>query len=148
MQIQLSNTLNRNTTIFGNNNIEDKIFRSEFAHILKDMEIYEKNMDLRAQHSEIIELGKLIISKMDICSINEYIRKLKIFLKDASCQTFSFREEEYKESDGNSKYMATIEIINREINELVDVLKNGQIKQINLIARISGIHGLILNMKV
>jgi len=148
MQIQLSNTLNRNTTIFGSSHVEDKIVRSEFAHILKDREIYEKNMDLRNQHSEIIELGKSIINRIDIFSINEYIRKLKNFLKDASCQTFSFREEEFKESDGKSKFMATIEIIDREINELVDTLKNGQIKQMNLLSRISGIHGLILNIKV
>jgi len=148
MQIQISETFNKNASISGITPKMVKEANMEFAYFLKDADIAQKNISLRQQQQELLDLGKSIISRMDISRIHEYATKLKKFLSDLTKGAYSYDEQEYRDGQGDTKYIATVKTIDRELKEMLDMQRNGQIKQINLVNKIIGIHGLILNIVI
>lgn len=122
--------------------------QSVFAETLK-----ETDQDLRRQACDEIlrqidsvseELKKAPTPR----NIKKYRRLVAAFIKEAMNQTYELNQEAHWDRSGNRKYYLTVKSINQALEELTAEVLKREKKQIDLVAKLDQIRGLLLDLYV
>jgi uncharacterized protein YaaR (DUF327 family) len=81
-------------------------------------------------------------------AIKRYRKLVQTFMKEALGQSYSLNQESHWDRSGNRKIMVTVKRINQSLEELTDALLSKEKKQIDLVARLDEIRGLLIDLYV
>ncbi|MGE5604662.1 MAG: YaaR family protein [Bacteroidota bacterium] len=111
----------------------------------------ETDNDRRRQACD--ELLRQIDSVSDILKkaptpngIKKYRRLVASFIREAINQTYELNEETHWDRSGNRKSYLTVRNINQALEELTDEVMNREKKQIDLVAKLDEIRGMLLDL--
>lgn len=80
--------------------------------------------------------------------IKKYRRLVASFIREAMSQTYELNEETHWDRSGNRKSYLTVRNINKALEELTDEVMNKEKKQIDLVAKLDEIRGMLLDLYV
>ncbi len=80
--------------------------------------------------------------------VKKYRRLVAAFMKEAMSQTYELNEETHWDRNGNRKSFVTVRNINKALEELTDEVMNHEKKQIDLVAKLDEIRGMLLDLYV
>ncbi len=78
--------------------------------------------------------------------IKKYRRLVASFIREAMSQTYEINEETHWDRSGNRKNYLTVRNINQALEELTDEVMNREKKQIDLVAKLDEIRGMLLDL--
>lgn len=122
--------------------------QSVFAETLK-----ETDQDLRRQAcDEILRQIDLVSEELKKAptprGIKKYRRLVAAFIKEAMSQTYELNQETHWDRSGNRKSYLTVKSINQALEELTAEVLKREKKQIDLVAKLDQIRGLLLDLYV
>lgn len=80
--------------------------------------------------------------------VKKYRRLVASFIREAMSQTYELNEETHWDRSGNRKSYVTVKNINKALEELTDEVMNREKKQIDLVAKLDEIRGMLLDLFV
>lgn len=80
--------------------------------------------------------------------VKKYRRLVASFIKEAMSQTYELNEETHWDRSGNRKNYLTVKNINKALEELTEEVMNREKKQIDLVAKLGEIRGMLLDLYV
>lgn len=80
--------------------------------------------------------------------IKKYRRLVASFIREATEQSYELNEETHWDRSGNRKSYITIRNINKALEELTDEVMNREKKQIDLVAKLDEIRGMLLDLYI
>ncbi len=80
--------------------------------------------------------------------IKKYRRLVASFIREAMNQTYELNEETHWDRSGNRKSYLTVKNINKALEELTDEVMNKEKKQIDLVAKLDEIRGMLLDLYI
>lgn len=80
--------------------------------------------------------------------IKKYRRLVASFLKEAMSQAYELNEETHWDRSGNRKSFLTVRKINNALEELTNEVMDREKKQIDLVAKLDEIRGMLLDLYV
>jgi uncharacterized protein len=78
--------------------------------------------------------------------IKRYRKLVQAFMKEALGRSYELNQESHWDRSGNRKVMVTVKRINQSLEELTDSLINKEKKQIDLVAKLDEIRGLLVDL--
>ena len=122
---------------FGNNN---------FSDTFGGFERENEKQQLEQQLNKINEKGKFIKERMEMRDLVEYKQMIKEFLEYTVKYSHKYSKETKFGRDGSYKVMGIVEKVNDELEQLTQELMNSEKDKINIVQKISGIQGLLVDM--
>lgn len=80
--------------------------------------------------------------------VKKYRRLVASFIKEAMDKTYELNEETHWDRRGNRKSYITVRNINKALEELTDEVMKREKKQIDLVARLDEIRGMLLDLYI
>ena len=78
--------------------------------------------------------------------VKKYRRLVASFIREAMSHTYELNEETHWDRSGNRKSYLTVKNINKALEELTDEVMGREKKQIDLVAKLDEIRGLLLDL--
>lgn len=121
----------------GNNSFSDTLGGYE-----RENEREQLEQDLR----KINEKGKFVKEKMEIRDLVEYKRMISEFLERTVKFSYKYSKETKFGRDGSYKVMGIVQKVNEELDALTKQLMSEEKDKLNIVEKISGIQGLLVDM--
>ncbi len=121
---------------------------SEFATQLKEKVDSQQKGRLQDQQQALMLQAQSLLQHMDIKKLQQYREKISAFFEELTQETYSFQEEKYTDNFGHSRYYATIQTVNRELEDLFELAKKAEKNRMEILSKIDSINGLILNIVI
>ena len=121
----------------GNNN---------FSDTFGGFERENEKQQLEQQLKRINEKGKFIKDRMEMRDLVEYKQMIKEFLEYTVKYSHKYSKETKFGRDGSYKVMGIVEKVNDELEALTQELMSAEKDKINIVQKISGIQGLLVDM--
>ena len=132
----------RGTETRSTNEIEGSSFRRTLTDMSKEM----YTARLTEMKKEIDEQGKLLADRVDVRELEKYRRLIREFLDEIVSNGYTFSREDAYASRGKHRYIATVQIVDKKLDELgKEVLKENSDK-IEILSRVDDIRGLLLDL--
>ncbi|NLW46687.1 MAG: YaaR family protein [Firmicutes bacterium] len=80
--------------------------------------------------------------------VKKYRRLVASFIREAMDQTYELNEETHWDRSGNRKSYITVRNINKALEELTSEVMEREKKQINLVAKLDEIRGMLLDLYI
>lgn len=119
---------------------------SSFSDTFGGFERENERQQLEQDLKKINEKGKFIKDKMEIRDLVEYKQMIAAFLERTVKFSHKYSKETKFGRDGSYKVMGIVQKVNQELAELTEQLMNDQKDKINIVEKISGIQGLLVDM--
>ena len=137
------------SNITSNINENKKVHKSgssSFSDTFGGFEKENEKQQLEERLKKINEKGKFIKDRMEVRDLIEYKQMIKEFLD----YTVKYSHKYFKETkfgrDGSYKVMGIVKKVNEELESLTQELMSSQREKINIVEKISGIQGLLVDM--
>lgn len=119
---------------------------SSFSDTFGGFEKENEKQQLEERLKKINEKGKFIKERMEVRDLIEYKQMIKEFLD----YTVKYSHKYFKETkfgrDGSYKVMGIVKKVNEELESLTQELMSSEREKINIVEKISGIQGLLVDM--
>lgn len=119
---------------------------SSFSDTFGGFERENEKQQLEERLKQINEKGKFIKERMEVRDLIEYKQMIKEFLD----YTVKYSHKYFKETkfgrDGSYKVMGIVKKVNEELESLTQELMSSEREKINIVEKISGIQGLLVDM--
>jgi len=119
---------------------------SSFSDTLGGFERENERQQLEQDLKRINEKGKFIKEKMEIKDLVEYKKMIAEFLERTVKFSHKYSKETKFGRDGSYKVMGIVQKVNEELSALTEQLMSDEKEKINIVERISGIQGLLVDM--
>jgi len=137
------------SNITSNINENKKVHKSSsssFSDTFGGFERENEKQQLEERLKKINEKGKFIKDRMEVRDLIEYKQMIKEFLD----YTVKYSHKYFKETkfgrDGSYKVMGIVKKVNEELDALTEELMSSEREKINIVEKISGIQGLLVDM--
>lgn len=80
--------------------------------------------------------------------VKRYRKLVSVFMKEALSQSYDLNEESRWDRSGNRKSFITVKKINQAMEDLMDSMVQQEKKQIDLVAKLDEIRGLLLDLYI
>ena len=80
--------------------------------------------------------------------VKRYRKLVSVFMKEALSQSYDLNEESRWDRSGNRKSFITVKKINQAMEDLMDSMVQQEKKQIDLMAKLDEIRGLLLDLYI
>jgi len=117
-------------------------FSDTFGGYERDNEKQQLEQELK----KINEKGKFIKEKMEIRDLVEYKKMIAEFLERTVRFSHKYSKETKFGRDGSYKVMGIVQKVNEELDALTEQLMNSEKEKINIVEKISGIQGLLVDL--
>ncbi len=117
-------------------------FSDTFGGYERENEKQQLEQDLK----KINEKGQFIKEKMEIKDLVEYKQMIKEFLERTVKFSHKYSKETKFGRDGSYKVIGIVQKVNKELDELTEQLMNSEKDKINIVQKIAGIQGLLVDM--
>lgn len=119
---------------------------NRFSDTFGGFERENEKQQLEERLKKINEKGKFIKDRMEVRDLVEYKQMIKEFLD----YTVKYSHKYFKETkfgrDGSYKVMGIVKKVNEELEALTQELMSSEKEKINIVERISGIQGLLVDI--
>ena len=120
---------------------------SGFSRTLSDMSNEARHQKLLQIKKDIEDQAERLVDRVDVKEYEKYRRLIREFLDEIVSNGYSFnRENAYTSRGGRHRYIATVETINKKLDELGKEVISDQSDKIEILGRIDDIRGLLLDL--
>jgi Uncharacterized protein conserved in bacteria len=140
-----ANQINSNSQLFSRS-AGTGAHQSSFVDALKESDIKRRNEACEAILQQIDVLSEELKKGPTPADVKKYRSLIGEFVKEASNQSFDLHEETHWDREGNRKNYVLIKQINQTVEELLDAVMSKEKKQINIVARLMEIRGLLVDL--
>lgn len=134
------------TSTSGESRRVSKSGNSSFSDTFGGFERENEKQQLEQDLKKINEKGKFIKEKMEIRDLIEYKRMITEFLERTVRFSYKYSKETKFGRDGSYKVMGIVQKVNNELDALTQALMSAEKEKIDIVERISGIQGLLVDM--
>lgn len=124
----------------------NKSGNNSFSDTLGGFERENEKQQLEQQLKKINEKGKFIKERMEMRDLVEYKQMIKEFLEYTVKYSHKYSKETKFGRDGSYKVMGIVQMVNDELEKLTQELMSSEKDKINIVQKISGIQGLLVDM--
>ncbi len=118
------------------------VFRQELSRLSND----QQQKQLAAMADEIDRQGEKLARTGDIREVERYRALIRQFIDEIVSNGYAFSKENSMAPRGRHRIFATVKTINDKLDELAKRVLSEQSDNIDLLARVDEIRGLILDM--
>lgn len=119
---------------------------NSFSDTLGGFERENEKQQLEQRLKKINEKGKFIKERMEMRDLVEYKQMIKEFLEYTVKYSHKYSKETKFGRDGSYKVMGIVQKVNDELENLTQELMSSEKDKINIVQKISGIQGLLVDM--
>lgn len=141
--------LNSSSITTSTSNEGRKIHKSNsgtFSDTFGGFERDNEKEQLKKRLEEINEKGKFVRERMDLRDLIEYKQMITEFLERTVKFSYKYSKETKFGRDGSYKVMGIVQKVNEELEGLTVELMKSEKDKLNIVEKISGIQGLLLDM--
>jgi len=95
---------------------------------------------------EIDEQGKRLADRVDVRELEKYRRLIREFLDEIVSNGYTFSREDAYASRGRHRYIATVQVVDKKLDELGKEVMKEQADRIEVLNKIDDIRGLLLDL--
>jgi len=117
-----------------------------FEQLLEVTELREINLELDELIEKIDEVGEKFAKNPIPENLNEYKSLIKSFLEKVTNKIYKIKERMCSRFFIKQKIYITVEKVNKELEELTKMVLENQAENINLMAKIEEIRGLLIDL--
>ena len=118
-----------------------------FSRTLSDMSNEQHNARLMQMKKDIEDQAERLVDRVDVKEYEKYRRLIREFLDEIVSNGYTFsRENAYTSRGGRHRYIATVETINKKLDELGKEVLREQSDKIEILGKIDDIRGLLLDL--
>ena len=121
----------------------DETFKFTLAAAVDDAELQEKLTNLL---NDISVQGKLLSEHMDIRDMKRYRGLVKEFLNEVVNRSHKFSRENFLDRRGRHRVYGMIKLVDERMDELATALVQDEKDHIDILNRVDGIRGLLLDI--
>lgn len=140
-----ANQVNSNNQLF-NRSSGINLRQSSFADALKDSDVRRRNTACENILQQIDALSEELKKGPTPADVKKYRSLIAEFVKEASSEAYDLHEESHWDREGNRKNFMLVKQINKSVEELLDTLMDQEKKQINIVAKLTEIRGLLVDL--
>ena len=118
-------------------------FKFTLTSKIEDATLAER---LNLMMEEIVQQGKQISKKNDIRDMQRYRFLIKDFLNEVVTRSHAFSRENFLDRRGRHRVYGIIRLIDENLDELAQELVKDERDNINILAKIGQIQGLLLDI--
>ena len=118
-------------------------FKFTLTSKIEDATLAER---LNLMMEEIVQQGKQISKKNDIRDMQRYRFLIKDFLNEVVTRSHTFTRENFLDRRGRHRVYGIIRLIDENLDELAQELVKDEKDNINILAKIGQIQGLLLDI--
>ncbi|MCL2248430.1 MAG: YaaR family protein [Oscillospiraceae bacterium] len=132
----------RSTDAGGQGDGDTKVFSRTLTQLTNEMH----NEKLATMREQIEEQGKKLGDRVDVREFEKYRRLIRDFLDEIVSNGYTFSREDSYASRGRHRYIATVRVIDKRLDELAKEVMKEQSDQLEVLNAIDDIRGLLLDM--
>ena len=119
---------------------------NSFSDTFGGFERENEKQQLEERLKRINEKGKFIKEKMEVRDLIEYKQMIKEFLEYTVKYSHKYFKETKFSRDGSYKVMGIVKKVDEELEALTREMMSAEKEKLNIVERISGIQGLLVDM--
>jgi uncharacterized protein YaaR (DUF327 family) len=120
---------------------------SGFSRTLHDMSAEQHNARLLQLKKDIEDQAERLVDRVDVKEYEKYRRLIREFLDEIVSNGYTFsRENAYTSRGGRHRYIATVETINKKLDDLGKEVLSDQSDKIEVLGKVDDIRGLLLDL--
>ena len=120
--------------------------QAAFINTLKDSEADQRHQACANLLEQIDAQSSILKNSATPQGIKRYRQLVAAFMKEALGDSYQLTQECHWDRSGNRKTFVTVKRINQDLEELVDSVVNQEKKQIDRVAKLDEIRGLLLDL--
>jgi uncharacterized protein YaaR (DUF327 family) len=120
--------------------------QSSFADALKESDVKRRNTVCENILQQIDALSEELKKGPAPADVKKYRSLIADFVKEASSESYDLHEESHWDREGNRKNFVLVKQINQSVEELLDTLMSQEKNQINIVAKMTEIRGLLVDL--
>ncbi len=120
--------------------------QSAFVETLKESDNERRRQACDKILRQIDALSEELKKAPTPSGVKKYRRLVASFIREAMDQTYELNEETHWDRSGNRKSYITVRNINKALEELTDEVMKREKKQIDLVAKLDEIRGMLLDL--
>jgi len=124
----------------------DEVENSSFRRTLTDLSKEMYSARIAEMKNEIDEQGKRLADRVDVRELEKYRRLIREFLDEIVSNGYTFSREDAYASRGKHRYIATVQIIDENLDALGKEVMKEHADKIEILNRIDDIRGLLLDL--
>jgi len=132
----------RSTEARGVEEVENSAFRRTLTDLSKEM--YAAR--LSDMKDEIDKQGELLADRVDVKELEKYRRLIREFLDEIVSNGYTFSREDAYASRGKHRYIATVKVIDENLDALGKEVIKEHADRIEILNKIDDIRGLLLDL--
>ena len=138
----ITDSVKRNTSEKSEAAAPEKVFRSTLTNLVDE----EEQSFVRNKIEDIIAQGEKLSEKADLAQLNKYKEMIRELVNHTVSNGFKFSKSNRFDSRGRGKVYATIKKVNTTLDEMTQQVLESESENIDLIAQINDIRGLLVDM--
>lgn len=123
-----------------------KIVVSETASFQSALGKEADRMEIDRLMYAISEAGERLKKKLDLIELRKYQGQVKKFLQHVLGGTFAMNEQVFRDNRGRQKTMTLIKLVDQDLNELTEMVMNGEKDRLEILNKIDRIKGMLIDM--
>jgi len=132
----------RGTEVRGADEVENSAFRRTLTDMSKEM----YTARLADMKKEIDEQGQRLADRVDVREFEKYRRLIREFLDEIVSNGYTFSREDAYASRGKHRYIATVKIVDENLDALGKEVIKEHADKIEILNKIDDIRGLLLDL--
>ncbi len=103
---------------------------------------------LTAMSTEILRQGEILARRYDIAELKRYKKLITEFMQEAVRFTYEFKKRSTRDNRGRHRMYAIIRCVNEKLEKMTQDILSQQVDQLQLMADIDDIHGMLVDLFV
>ena len=120
--------------------------QTSFSDTLRDSNVKRRSEACETILQELDALGERLKKGPNPSDVKKYRSLIGDFVREASGQSYDIHEEAHWDREGNRKNFVLVRQINQSVEELLDAVMNQEKKQIDVVAKLTEIRGLLVDL--
>ena len=120
--------------------------RSAFLDVMQGINRSNATEVLTRMSQDIVKQGEILAQRYDIAELKRYKRMLTEFLSEAVRYSYEFNKRQTRDGRGRHHVYAIVKRINEKLEKITQDILREQVEQIQLIADINDIHGMLVDL--
>ena len=126
----------------GVSDMDSAVFRRTLTDLSNEMH----QARLTEMRNKIAEQGKRLGDRVDVREFEKYRRLIRDFLDEVVSNGYTFSREDAYASHGRHRYIATVRVVDKVLEELGKEVMKEQADRIEILHKIDDIRGLLLDL--
>ncbi|MDR1668822.1 MAG: YaaR family protein [Oscillospiraceae bacterium] len=119
---------------------------SRFMEVMNGINQSNCTEALSAMGEEILRQGEVLARRYDIAELKRYKKLIAEFMQEAVRFTYEFKKRSTRDGRGRHHMYAIIRCVNEKLEKMTQDILSQQVDQLQLMADIEDIHGMLVDL--